>query len=266
MKIISLLLTVGFFLFISCTDDGFKRISDNPQIQGTWKHDKAYFEISGEIRDPLTVTYFTLYSNNTGYYYSGSLSGDASTVAEIEWAFINNQFQYCYLGPAREKHGNGIRGFEIRKFDENGFWTAKDDYYRKATSEEPNYVALLKELYGESNNNDSNNDNNEEESAPDTNKGEVPDIWLEDYTCYSTQLQLVFRFESDDKVTSAEVNYGTSRTNLSKTKRATISGSAIRVNISGLINGDTYYIRAKAKNKNGQGVSQTMKITYQWKD
>ena len=261
VKILNVLFVLtGLLLLGSCTGDDFKRESDNPRIQGEWKQTLTHYEMSGETLPVDFDVYYTLNSNNTGYtYYRG-------TVAEIEWSFVNNAFRYRYLGSALEKHGNGIRGFDISEFDTDGFWTTDGDYYQKAIGETPDYEALLEEQYGGGYGNDGGDEEEDEGNSIDTDNGEVPDIWLEDYTCYSTQLQLTFRFESESKINSAEINYGTSRSNLSRTKRATVTGTTIKANITGLTNGETYYFRAKAKNSAGEGTSETIRIIYQWKD
>lgn len=159
VKILNVLFVLtGLLLFESCTDDDFKRESDNPRIQGEWKQTLTYSEISGETLPTDYDAYYTLYNNNTGYpYYRG-------TVAEIEWSFVYNAFRYRYLGSALEE------------------------------------------------------------------------VWQWDSS------------------------------NLSRTKRATVTGTAIKADIAGLTNGETYYFRAKAKNSVGEGTSETVRIIYQWRD
>lgn len=89
---------------------------------------------------------------------------------------------------------------------------------------------------------------------------ERPEIGLVDYTCYSTRITVKYRIynQSEAQVSSAKVYYGTSTTNNSVT--ASVSGSLITANISGLQRNTSYYIKCTATGPGGSTTSEPTRI------
>lgn len=89
---------------------------------------------------------------------------------------------------------------------------------------------------------------------------EKPDIGFYDFTATKSSLKVQYKIynKNDAKVTSAKIYYGTSR-NPTKSKTATISGTFITANISGLKAGTTYYVKCAAAGKGGTTTTTTTK-------
>lgn len=96
------------------------------------------------------------------------------------------------------------------------------------------------------------------DSGGDTGDGNIsspykPDVWLMDYTAYTDKIKVIFRFDSDEKITSAKVYYGTSSP--SKSVNATVSGTSMTATVTGLKSGTKYVFQASATNSAGTGYS-----------
>lgn len=89
---------------------------------------------------------------------------------------------------------------------------------------------------------------------------EKPDIGFYDFTATKTSLTVQYRIfnKEEAEVTSAKIYYGTS-SNPSSSKTATVSGTLITANISGLKAGTTYYVKCKATGKGGTTTTTTTK-------
>lgn len=81
---------------------------------------------------------------------------------------------------------------------------------------------------------------------------EKPDVGFYDFTATKTSLEVQYKIYNKDEagVTSAKIYYGTS-SNPSSSKAATISGTLITANISGLKAGTVYYVKCVATGKGG---------------
>ncbi|MBE6305937.1 MAG: fibronectin type III domain-containing protein [Bacteroidales bacterium] len=89
---------------------------------------------------------------------------------------------------------------------------------------------------------------------------EKPDVGFYDFTATKTSLKVQYKIYNKDEagVTSAKIYYGTSG-NPSSSKTATISGSLITANISGLKAGTTYYVKCVATGKGGTTTTSVTK-------
>lgn len=89
---------------------------------------------------------------------------------------------------------------------------------------------------------------------------EKPDIGFYDFTATKSSLKVQYKIynKNDAKVTSAKIYYGTS-SNPTKSKTATISGTLITANLSGLKAGTTYYVKCTATGKGGITTTTTTK-------
>lgn len=89
---------------------------------------------------------------------------------------------------------------------------------------------------------------------------EKPDVGFYDFTATKTSLKVQYKIYNNDKadVTSAKIYYGTS-SNPSSSKTATISGTLITANISGLKAGTEYYVKCVATGKGGTTTTTTTK-------
>lgn len=108
-----------------------------------------------------------------------------------------------------------------------------------------------------------NEDNTENDSENNDNENidfEKPDIGFYDFTATKTSLKVQYKIynKNEAKVTSAKIYYGTSY-NPSLSKTATVSGTLITANISGLKAGTTYYVKCVATGKGGTTTTSTTK-------
>ena len=89
---------------------------------------------------------------------------------------------------------------------------------------------------------------------------EKPDVGFYDFTATKTSLKVQYKIYNQDEaeVTSAKIYYGTS-SNPSSSKTATINGTLITANISGLKSGTTYYVKCVATGKGGTTTTTTTK-------
>lgn len=89
---------------------------------------------------------------------------------------------------------------------------------------------------------------------------EKPDVGFYDFTATKTSLKVQYKIYNKDEagVTSAKIYYGTT-SNPSSSKTATISGTLITANISGLKAGTEYYVRCVATGKGGTTTTTTTK-------
>ena len=105
------------------------------------------------------------------------------------------------------------------------------------------------------------------EAVEDFNGGgsssyEKPDIGFYDFTATKTSLKVEYKIYNKDEaqVSSAKIYYGTS-SNPSSSKSASVSGTLITANISGLKAGTTYYVKCVATGKGGTTTTSVTKCT-----
>lgn len=93
-----------------------------------------------------------------------------------------------------------------------------------------------------------------------TTSYEKPDVGFYDFTATKSSLKVQYKIynSSKAKVTSAKIYYGTS-SNPSTYKTATVSGTFITVNITGLKAGTTYYVKCMAVGKGGTSTTTVTK-------
>ncbi len=91
---------------------------------------------------------------------------------------------------------------------------------------------------------------------------EKPDIGFYDFTATKTSLKVEYKIYNKDEaqVSSAKIYYGTS-SNPSSSKSASVSGTLITANISGLKAGTTYYVKCVATGKGGTTTTSVTKCT-----
>lgn len=110
---------------------------------------------------------------------------------------------------------------------------------------------------GSSNNNGNNNSGG---AGGSSDSYEKPDVGFYDFTATKTSLKVQYKIYNKDEagVTSAKIYYGTS-SNPSSSKTATISGTLITANISGLKAGTEYYVKCVATGKGGTTTTSVTK-------
>lgn len=91
---------------------------------------------------------------------------------------------------------------------------------------------------------------------------EKPDVGFYDFTATKTSLKVEYKIYNKDEaqVSSAKIYYGTS-SNPSSSKSASVSGTLITANISGLKAGTTYYVKCVATGKGGTTTTSVTKCT-----
>lgn len=89
---------------------------------------------------------------------------------------------------------------------------------------------------------------------------EKPDIGFYDFTATNSSLKVQYKIynSAEAGVSSAKVYYGTTN-NPSKYKAATVSGTLITANITGLKSGTTYYVKCEAAGKGGKTTTTVTK-------
>lgn len=108
----------------------------------------------------------------------------------------------------------------------------------------------------ESNDGDSTGDDDKDES----NSYEKPDVGFYDFTATKSSLKVLYKVynKNDTDISSAKVYYGTS-SNPTTYKIASLSGTLITANITGLKSGTTYYVKCVVTGKGGTTTTSTTK-------
>lgn len=101
---------------------------------------------------------------------------------------------------------------------------------------------------GDEGNDDSGND----DSGNGTTTSEKPEVGFYDFTATKTSLKVQYKIYNKDEagVKSAKIYYGTT-SNPTTSKTASVSGTLITANITGLKAGTTYYVKCSVTGKAG---------------
>ncbi len=127
-------------------------------------------------------------------------------------------------------------------------------FLARAVITNPNYSANV----GGNGNGSDNGDNGDNSSS----SYEKPDVGFYDFTATKTSLKVQYKIynKEEAQVRSAKIYYGTS-SNPSSVKSASVSGTMITANISGLKAGTTYYVKCVATGRGGTSTTSTTRCT-----
>lgn len=104
--------------------------------------------------------------------------------------------------------------------------------------------------------------NNGDDSSSDdgSDSYEKPDVGFYDFTATKSSLKVQYKIynRTEADVSSAKIYYGTN-SNPTAYKTATVSGTLITANITGLKSGTTYYVKCVATGKGGTTTTSTTK-------
>lgn len=98
------------------------------------------------------------------------------------------------------------------------------------------------------------------DSGDNHNSYEKPDVGFYDFTATKSSLKVQYKIynRTEADVSSAKIYYGTSN-NPTSYKTASVSGTLITANISGLKSGTTYYVKCVATGKGGTTTTSVTK-------
>ena len=212
------------------------------------RFDKSY--------DPHTITFtnkkFDTNSDNLTCYVElpSAFSQYQKAYTMVRpWNVIGNKLEAD--GPTVFGEILGISDTELRTKDMVNLeeeWYRIEVYTRTA---EPDH-------YFESDYEGGSSSNTDDNTGGGSTTYEKPEIGFYDFTATKTSLNVQYKIYNKDeaKVSSAKIYYGTS-SNPSSSRTATISGTLITANISGLKAGTTYYVKCAATGKGGTTTTST---------
>lgn len=105
-----------------------------------------------------------------------------------------------------------------------------------------------------------NGNSTEDEDDESSTSYEKPDVGFYDFTATKSSLKVQYKIynRTEADVSSAKIYYGTSN-NPTSYKTASVSGTLITANISGLKSGTTYYVKCVATGKGGTTTTSVTK-------
>ena len=276
-KWLAIIVTI-FCVFVACSDAG-DDILDNTSENQYIIDDKIQSLSSKLFNTSWTYQYSEFYNNDNGRYsHTNSDFANKFTFTFSNEVYGNNEYKLIVNGNSDaacwwhiDEDGvdysatdYGYRIANMTAFEVGG-WSACggcifDGYiYTKTNSK-----LVLKDFYSDGINYVQHIYTASSNSGGGTGDGftsyEKPDIGFYDFTATRTSLKVQYRIYNNDDadVSSATIYYGTT-SNPTSTKTATVSGSMITANISGLKAGTTYYVKCVAKGKGGTTTSSTTK-------
>lgn len=263
--------------FVSCSDGSEDVLDITPENQ--YKIDDNVKSLSSKlINTSWTYQYSEFYDNENGRYshsnwdfankftftfsneiYSNNnykLIVNGNSDASCWWHIDENGVEYCATDYG---HIINMTAFDIGRWSANGGCIFEGcistqtisklvlrDYYSDG-------IKYVQHFYAAASNSGGGSDGG-------STTYEKPDIGFYNFTATKTSLTVQYKIFNKDEaeVTSAKIYYGTS-SNPSSSKTATVSGTLITANISGLKAGTTYYVKCKATGKGGTTTTTTTK-------
>ena len=230
---------------------------------------------------PDKLIYYGVESGYDSYQYYEHFTFDRDYVQKNDGkgnliisypVFVGNEYGdlgfYWYSYKALQaKKANG----ENLSSDEKGLWNeivklmsakervAKADFCGRLYAQFDNKRYIYNtfgQVPSESGNGEFTDDEDDEGSA----SYEKPDVGFYDFTATKSSLKVQYKIynRTEAGVSSAKIYYGTSG-NPTAYKTATVSGTLITANITGLKSGTTYYVKCVATGKGGTTTTSTTK-------
>lgn len=174
----------------------------------------------------------------TGYYKAGQYY---HPYCEKELS----DYVYCRSGSLDNREGWDT----FMCFDEDGISVSGDNAMIPSGMN-------IRPVYGQILNNGDNSPEDDEGST----SYEKPDVGFYDFTATKSSLKVQYKIynRAEADVSSAKIYYGTSN-NPTSYKTASVSGTLITANISGLKSGTTYYVKCVATGKGGTTTTSVTK-------
>ena len=264
--------------FVACSDGSDDFLDNTPENQYTIDDNIKY--LSSELfNTSWTYQYSEFYNKDNGRYsHTDSDFANEFTFTFSNEVFSNNEYKLIVNG-----NSDAACWWHI---DEDGVDYSATDYgYRFANMTNSDvgawsacggsifdgYISLhtsskliLKDFYADGikyvQHIYTSSSNSGGGSGGGSDSHEKPDVGFYDFTATKTSLKVQYKIYNKEEagVTSAKIYYGTT-SNPSSIKTATISGTLITANISGLKAGTTYYVKCEATGKGGTTTTSVTK-------
>lgn len=269
---------------VSCSSDDYEDPKDEIIEEGDKNSEEdisRYVTVSVEysnyswnisIRSSLDAVYEGKYIkygilcgyNGEPYYYTKYFTSQGNSINSVEPLFldadgspyIEQYFYWRSLVALQEKSSLTASERSLKNTILNDFREsepeAKSLYWGQIFVEIDGKHHTIKEFgnkrkeSGGSNNGGNNNNNGGSSSY------EKPDVGFYDFTATKSSLKVQYKIYNKEKagVSNAKIYYGTT-SNPSSYKSATVSGTIITANITGLKAGTTYYVKCVVTGKGG---------------
>lgn len=276
IKILLLLLNI---LFIGACSDGSEDVLDiTPENQYTID-DNVKSLSSRLFNTSWTYQYSEFYNKENGRYsHTNSDFANKFTFTFSNEVFSNNEYKLIVNGNSDaacwwhiDEDGvdysatdYGYRFANMTASDVGGWSACGGCIFDGYISTQTNSKLILKDFYTDGikyvQHIYTASSNSGGGSGGGSTTYEKPDVGFYDFTATKTSLKVQYKIYNQDEaeVTSAKIYYGTS-SNPSSSKTATINGTLITANISGLKSGTTYYVKCVATGKGGTTTTTTTK-------
>lgn len=186
--------------------------------------------------------------------------------------FVGNEYGdlYIYWGSYKSLKED-IENGESLSSDEKDLWynvidlmkakesIAKSEFCGRLYAQIDEYRYFY-HTFGQVPNESDNGDLIEDEYDEGSTSYEKPDVGFYDFTATKSSLKVQYKIynRTEADVSSAKIYYGTSN-NPTSYKTASVSGTLITANISGLKSGTTYYVKCVATGKGGTTTTSVTK-------
>ena len=279
IKYLLLLLTI--ILTVSCnkeklTDEMLEEVSQ--YVSSHVAYNDYSWDISMDsslesIYSDKTIKYGILCGyNGEPYYYTKYFTLIDSHIESIEPLFIDGNgspyvTQYLYWkslialqnksslsSTERELKNDILRDFRISEPK------AKSAYWGQLFVDMDGIKYTIKEFGNKKEEYNDPNDNSNGNSGGNLITTEKPEVGFYDFTATKTSLKVQYKIYNKDEagVKSAKIYYGTN-SNPTTSKTASVSGTMITANITGLKAGTTYYVKCSVTGETGTTTTEVTK-------
>lgn len=237
---------------LSCSNDSventFESVFELPNeykdIIGTWGYQFQAYNI--EMKDAYDAyNFYTFHSDGTG------MLSHRNSISLIYLLEDDSGFNYYINGNQLNIQFENMNDkYKILSLTSNVLVLGSDIFEKGQKYSKWNFLPDIGYFYGNSGGGTGGESSNER-----------PDIGFYDFTATKTSLKVQYKIYNSstvEKVTGAKVYYSTNGSSF-MSRRATINGALITVNISGLKAGTIYYVKCEAINSVGSTTTDVTK-------
>ena len=276
-----LLLLLSMILFVSCskeepTDGMLEEVSQYVSSHVTYSNyswDISMDSFLESVYSDKIIKYGILCGyNGEPYYYSKYFTLIDSHIESVEPLFVDGNgspyiTQYLYWNSLIALQNKGTLTSTERGLKNdilNDFRTsepkAKSVYWGQLFVDMDGTKYIVKEFGNKKEEYDGSNNDSNGNSGGNSFTSEKPEVGFYDFTATKTSLKVQYKIYNKDEagVKSAKIYYGTT-SNPTTSKTASVSGTLITANITGLKAGTTYYVKCSVTGKSGTTTTEVTK-------